>query len=366
MYYFDYASTTKPSQESIELYTKLLNDIFLHDTSDFKTAHLCNEAKQMILNSLQLNEQYDVVFTSGGTEANNLAIIGFAQVFTSSKHFITTKIEHSSVDSAFEYIKSLGHQVTYLNVNEAGMIDVQELKNALQDNTVLVSIMAVNNEIGAINIDSQIRQVIKQHNPKCVYMSDCVQAIGKIDCDYNQFDMLTISAHKLYAPKAIGALVYKKDIKLTRIIHGGEQQDGMRAGTHSVPLEVVLAVAVKTEIEKLSSNIILEQTKKFCEFVLKEPKLELNCPVATNIVSVNFKTKALSESLISVLNEHQIYASTRSACSIKLNKRSRTLRAIGLADETIDRTIRFSFSRNTTNAEVDYLIDRLQQILKIY
>ncbi len=368
MYYFDYASTTKPSTKNLELYMKLLGDVYEHPDSSNKAGKLLDEAKKIILTSLQLNSDYEVVFTSGGTEANNLAIIGYAQNFTSKKHFITTKYEHSSVDSSFKHLETEGHEVTYLDINEDGQINYDQLENSIKSNTVMISIMAVNNEIGTKNDEKLIKSIIDKHNQNIIYMSDCVQAIGKVKTSYANYDIITVSGHKLYAQKGIGAVIYRKDINLQNIIYGGQQQDGIRPGTLCSASSVVLAVAIRSEMANIDNSI--SQTnryvQRFKQFVESNPKAQFNVEPTTNIVSVNFKTKALSESLISVLNNMDIYASTRSACSKKLNVPSRTLTSIGLSQDKIDRSIRFSFSHETKLEEVEYLINKLEHVLEIY
>lgn len=368
MHYFDYASTTKPSPKNLELYTKLLSDVFEHPDGNNKAGKLMVEAQNIIKSSLQLNSSYEVIFTSGGTEANNLAIIGYAQNFTSSKHFITTSYEHSSVDSCFKHLETMGHEVTYLKIEKNGEIDYCQLENSIKDNTVMISIMAVNNEIGTINNEQKIKQIIANHNPQIIYMADCVQAVGKVKYDYSTLDIITLSGHKLYAPKGIGAVIYRKDIKLINTIYGGQQQNGVRPGTICPSSSVVLGVAVRTEMQHLDATIkkTTKLTNKFADFIEHHSKAELNVVPVGSTVSVNFKTKALSESLIAVLNNMDIYASTRSACSKKLNVRSRTLTSIGLSNDQIDRSIRFSFSHNTTEQEIDYLISKLDHVLAIY
>lgn len=368
MYYFDYASTTQPSDKILSVYTKLLRDVYLHPEPTNNAGKLLVEASNMITTSLQLNNSYDVIFTSGGTEANNLAIIGYAQNFTSSKHFITSKYEHSSVYSSFKHLESQGHRVTYLNILENGQIDYQQLADEITENTVMVAIMAVNNELGTANDCDRIRKIIDSHEHNIIYFSDCVQAAGKLDYSYSNLDMITITGHKLYAPKGIGLLAYKRNIKLNNTIYGGQQQDGIRPGTICTASAVTLGYALKTEIGQLSDTI--EHTKKlmnrFINFVMEHPKIELNCQPSCSIVSVNFKTKALSESIVSVLNGSDIYASTRSACSRKLNIPSRSLTSIGLSNEKVDRTIRFSFSHLSSLEDVEYLITKLTEILEIY
>ncbi|WOO87244.1 aminotransferase class V-fold PLP-dependent enzyme [Mollicutes bacterium LVI A0039] len=368
MYYFDYASTTKPSTQVIDLYTKLLNDVFEHPDGNNKAGKLMLEAQKMITSSLQLNSPYEVIFTSGGTEANNLAIIGYAKNFTSSKHFITSKYEHSSADSCFKHLEALGHSVTYLNVTTDGQVDYDQLRQAITDNTVMISIMAVNNEIGTINCPQTIKQIIKDSGRDIVYMSDAVQAVGKVNYDYNHLDIITVSGHKLYAPKAIGAVIYRKPLKLVNTIYGGAQQEGIRPGTMCPCLSAVLAYAIKNEMVNLQATIEHTQllTEQFVTYIENHPKAKLNVVPMASTVSVSFKTKAQSESLITVLNNMDIYASTRSACSKKLNVPSRTLSSIGLSIHEIDRSVRFSFSRNTDVAEINYLCSKLDHILEIY
>lgn len=368
MYYFDYASTTKPSEKVLDLHFKLLNDIYLHPDGNNIAGKALNEAKEIIKQVLKLNNSYEVVFTSGGTEANNLAIIGYAQNFSSKKHFITSSYEHSSVHSCFKQLEKMGHDVTYLSIGKDGQIDYEVLESSLQQNTVMVSIMAVNNEIGSINSEEKISRIIKNFNSEIIYMADCVQAVGKIDYQFSNLDIITISGHKLYAPKGIGAVIYKNKLKLQRTIFGGEQQGGLRAGTICTASALTLAYSLKNEVENLdeTQKHIKQVTRPFLEFVYEHPKIEFNVTPYSNIASVNFKTKALAESIIAVLNNKEIYASTRSACSKTLNVPSRTLSALGLNKQQIDRTIRFSFSHQTTKDEITYLIENLEEILKIY
>lgn len=368
MYYFDYASTTKPSKKNLDLYLKLLNDIYEHPDGNNKAGKLMVEAQNMIKASLQLNNDYEVVFTSGGTEANNLAIIGYAQNFTSKKHFITSKYEHSSVDSCFKHLEQRGHEVTYLDITDDGQIDYTQLEQSIKDNTVMISIMAVNNEIGTINDINKISSIISVTGQNIVYMADSVQAVGKVEYDYSKLDMMSISGHKLYAPKGIGAVIYRKDISLKNTIYGGQQQAGIRPGTICPSSSVVLGYALKTEMSQLDKTINYTNkiTNSFVDFITNHPKAELNVMPMGSTVSVNFKTKALSESLIAVLNNMDIYASTRSACSKKLNVPSRTLSSLGLSVDKIDRSIRFSFSHNTTEKELEYLLTKLEHILEIY
>ncbi len=366
MYYFDYASTTKPSSESLKLYQKLSQDIFLHPEATNNSGKILSEAKSMILASLNLCNDYDVIFTSSGTEANNLAIIGFANNFSSKKHFITSEYEHSSVYNSFKYLQELGHEVTFLQIDSNGQINYKQLEREIREDTVLVSIMSVNNELGSVNDITKIKQIITRSNKQIIFLSDTVQAIGKVAIDYRLLDMLIVSSHKLYAPKGIGALIYKKSINIKPIMHGGVQQGGIRPGTNCQNLSTVLAVAIKREITASIDNKVEELIGKFISYITSTPKLELNCQTESNIVSVNFKTKALSETILKLLLNNDIYASSRSACSKKLNVRSRSLQSIGLTNEQIDRTIRFSFSRYTTSLEVDYLIKQITKIINNY
>lgn len=368
MYYFDYASTTKPSTKNIELYAKLLADVFEHPDPNNKAGRLVAEAQKMILQSLNLNNSYEVIFTSGGTEANNLAVIGFAQNFTSPKHFITSEYEHSSLNSSFKHLQTMGHEVTYLKTTADGQIDYNQLADSIRNNTVMVSIMAVNNELGSINDESRIRNIIDSTNPQIIYFGDCVQAVGKVNYDYQKLDMLTVSGHKLYAPKGSGAVIYKKNINLINTIYGGEQQAGIRPGTLCPCNSAVLGYGIKTEQMQLADTISYcsQLIDEFLKFVHNHPKMKVNVLPMAPTVSVCFKTQALSESLVAVLAGFDIYTSTRSACSKKLNVPSRSLTSIGLSANEIDRTIRFSFSHQTTKSELQYLMKKLEEILKVY
>lgn len=364
MDYFDYISTTKPSKSNIELYSKLLNDVYFHGEEDNSAGQLLEESKQLLLGSL--NTTGSVVYTSGGTEANNLAILGFAKSFSSSKHFITTPYEHSSVSQAFKELERLGHQVTYLPIEANGQVDVNQLTKAITDQTVLVSIMAVNNELGSINDPLIIRQAITNSTYSPKLMMDCVQAVGKVSISYDLIDIITISGHKLYAPKGVGAVIFKDNVKINSIAFGGTQQDYYRPGTFSVPLATVLSVAVREQIKAIDTNnhIINQRISKFIQFVESTDKITINCPIQTSVVSVRLAISMQSESVVTHLKQLGIIVSSRSACSKKLNVPSPALSAIGLNIEQIDHSLRISFSSLTTEKEVNNLINQLKKLIE--
>lgn len=363
MYYFDYASTTKPSPKNVEIYSKLLADHFLHSEDDNSSGKLIEECNEMLLSALQTTGK--VIYTSGGTEANNQGIIGFAKSFSSPKHFITTKYEHSSVHQAFKYLESIGHDVTYLDVDQSGVVDYQQLQKAIRKQTVLVSIMAVNNEVGSLNDVRKIRQVITDSGYSPKLMIDCVQVIGKVPIDYHLIDIITLSGHKLYAHKGIGAIIIKDDVSLQQIIYGGEQQDGFRPGSFCVASAATLAIAVREQVMNTADNQrkIKDNIDYFLQFIESNPRIKLNCPVTTNICSIFLDVSMQSESMVTYLKQHDIYVSSRSACSKKLNVPSRTLVALGMDNNQIDHSLRISFSANTTKEEIDYLQSKLSEIV---
>lgn len=327
------------------------------------------KAREIIAKSLKVDEK-EIIFTSGGTESNNLALIGTALANQrAGKHIITTCFEHASVLSTMDFLKDMGFEITYLAVDSDGKIDLNQLKESLREDTILVSVMYVNNEIGAIEPVSEISKIIKAYNPDIVFHVDAIQAYGKYIINPKKLgiDLLSVSGHKIHGPKGSGFLYASGKVKLKPIIYGGGQQKGMRSGTENVPAIAGLGEAVKysydnfnEKIEKLYSlkDYFIDEVSKIDNVKINSKKGKESAP---HIVSVSF-IGVRSEVMLHTLEDRGIFVSAGSACSSNKQKNvSATLKGIGLKPEEIDSTIRFSFCYETTKEEIDYAVDVIKE-----
>lgn len=327
------------------------------------------KAREIIAKSLKVDEK-EIIFTSGGTESNNLALIGTALANQrAGKHIITTCFEHASVLSTMDFLKDMGFEITYLAVDSDGKIDLNQLKESLREDTILVSVMFVNNEIGAVEPVSEISKIIKAYNPDIVFHVDAIQAYGKyiINPKKQGIDLLSVSGHKIHGPKGSGFLYASGKVKLKPIIYGGGQQKGMRSGTENVPAIAGLGEAVKysydnfnEKIEKLYSlkDYFIDEVSKIDNVKINSKKGKESAP---HIVSVSF-IGVRSEVMLHTLEDRGIFVSAGSACSSNKQKNvSATLKGIGLKPEEIDSTIRFSFCYETKKEEIDYTVDVIKE-----
>ena len=327
------------------------------------------KAREIIAKSLKVDEK-EIIFTSGGTESNNLALIGTALANQrAGKHIITTCFEHASVLSTMDFLKDMGFEITYLAVDSDGKIDLNQLKESLREDTILVSVMYVNNEIGAVEPVSEISKIIKAYNPDIVFHIDAIQAYGKYIINPKKLgiDLLSVSGHKIHGPKGSGFLYASGKVKLKPIIYGGGQQKGMRSGTENVPAIAGLGEAVKysydnfnEKIEKLYSlkDYFIDEVSKIDNVKINSKKGKESAP---HIVSVSF-IGVRSEVMLHTLEDRGIFVSAGSACSSNKQKNvSATLKGIGLKPEEIDSTIRFSFCYETTKEEIDYAVDVIKE-----
>ncbi len=365
MIYLDYASTTKISSENKKLYNRVNEDLFRIESVDLNCQKIEDYAKGEILKALNLRSNYKVIFTNSGTEANNLSIIGMAKNFSNKKHFITTKIEHQSVYNCFTHLEEIGHKVTFLDVNENGNINLDDLEQAINNNTVLVSIMAVNNEIGSIQDVDKIKEIITRKNKKTIFMSDCVQAVGKVPIDYQKLDIITISSHKLYGSKSSGCIVLKDNIIIKPLLYGGYDQSGVQSGTMSLALKMVLANSIKTEMKEISSTISkIEFLKSYLFSQLENTNIKYNSINKSSIISMVIPVNINSEIIMNLLIKQEIYVSTKAACSTRQNKKSRILLNIGIDENEIDHVLRVSLSRHSTTDELKIFSDQIKEIIK--
>jgi len=375
--YFDNAATSQPSAMVIEKMTQVLskdygNPSSLHLKGLEAERHIRNTSQ--ILSSLLKVGEDEIIYTSGGTESNNLAIIGIAQSYhRRGKHIITSKIEHPSVYYAMKYLEEEGFEISYLENDSKGYIDLNQLKKEIREDTILVSIMHVNNEIGTIQPIAEIGKIIKKINPGTVFHVDGVQSFGKLLLMPKKWniDLLSISAHKFHGPKGIGALYKNKKVRLKSLLYGGGQQKGLRSGTENVPGIVGLGIAAEEIYQELDDNNrhILSLKKMLWEGLsshiddvyLNGPDLEDGAPNIINILFKNIK----GEVLLHALEDKKIYVSTGSACSSNQPHLSQTLKSLGLSDEEVQSSLRFSFSKYNTEEEVKNCIQALKDIVPI-
>lgn len=317
-----------------------------------------------------INAEVDeIIFTSGGTESDNMAIKGIAfKNGNEGKHIITTEIEHPAVKDTCEYLKEKGFKITYLPVKENGIIDIDDLKEAICEDTILISVMHANNEIGTIQPIEEIGQIAKENN--IIFHCDAVQSVGKIPVDVKKanIDLLSISSHKIYGPKGIGAIFIKKGVKLDRLIHGGGQERGIRSGTENVPGIVGLGKAAEIAREDLDKNIqyLSEIRDALIDKVLERiPESYLNGDRENRLPNnVNFRFAAIEgEGLILRLAANDINGATGSACSSKKLKASYVLSALGLDDADIHGSLRLSLGTENTLEDVDVVVDTLEEVV---
>lgn len=371
MIYFDNASSTKPSKEVLEAYLNAAENNYENPNSihklGMKNFNEINRIREKILKLLGLDSRYEVIFTSGATESNNLGIIGYYNKNKSrGNHIITTKVEHESVLDVFKFLESQGALVTYLDVNKDGEIDIEQFKKVINKNTILVSIMPVNNELGfALNID-EISKVVRTF-PKCSLHLDCAQTVGKYKFDYSLGDMLTISGHKINGLKGCGALIKLKKINLNPLFYGGGQENGLRSGTLDYPAIVALHEALKITMNSFNENYknievlrgyLVENLKNNDEISLNIFKNQT--PYILNMDLLNKKASVVVEAL----SNEGIMVSSVSACNSKKEAPSHVLLALGKSDEEARNAIRLSFNKNNTLEETKIFIQKFNMILE--
>lgn len=334
--------------------------------------NLIREAKKAIADTLKVQEK-EILFTSGGTESNNTALIGTALANRrAGKHLITTGVEHPSIYNTMSFLEEMGFEVTYLPVDHLGHISLEDLEKSIREDTILVSVMYVNNEVGAVEPIEAISQCIKKKNPKTLFHVDAIQAYGKykIRPKKQGIDLLSVSGHKIHAPKGVGFLYIRDGVKIRPILFGGGQQKGMRSGTENVPGCVGLGVAAReaykdfdARIEKLYTlrEHLIAGLKPLGGVTINGSEDRTNAP---QIVSASFEG-VRSEVLLHALEDKGVYVSSGSACSSNHPGISGTLKGIGVKKELLDSTIRFSLGDLNTEEEVDYAIGVLGELLPV-
>ncbi len=372
--YFDNSATTRCEKEAVDIMTRLLcedygNPSSLHEKGVIAENYIKTAAEQ-IAHTLKAQKK-EIIFTSGGTESNNLALLGTALSHKrSGRHIITTAIEHASVYNPLIFLEKQGYTVTYLPVDASGRASLEALESAITEDTILVSMMHVNNEIGTIEPVEQAAQLIHAKNPHTLFHVDAIQSYGKLRIHPKRMgiDMLSVSGHKIHGPKGVGFLYVKDKTKLTPIIYGGGQQKDMRSGTENVPGIAGLGVAAEQIYTDFDEKIerLYELRDYFIAGLHTLDGVTINGAqgreAAPHIVSVSFED-IRAEVLLHALAERHIYVSSGSACSSNHPAISGTLKAIGVADSLLDATIRFSFSVHSSVKEADYVLEQLQELL---
>ena len=378
--YLDNSATTRCSDRACQLMVDLLTKDYGNPSSlhmkGIEAERFVETAKKKIAKTLRASEK-EIIFTSGGTESNNLAIIGAAMANRrAGNHIITTSIEHASVENPMEFLKEQGFDITYLSVDENGLISLEELEEAVTEQTILVSMMQVNNEIGAIEPVAEAAELIKKKNPATLIHVDAIQSYGKMYIYPKKLgiDMLSVSGHKIHGPKGSGFLWVKEKTKLKPLILGGGQQKGMRSGTENVPAIAGLGEAAEEIYENLDEKRahLYGLKQRFIDGIEKLEGTHVNGKTgedsAPHIVSVSFEG-IRSEVLLHSLEDRGIYVSSGSACSSNNHagkqKGSKTLRNIHLKENLLDSTLRFSFSVHTTEEEIDYALEVLGELLPV-
>lgn len=372
--YLDNSATTKVYDEVKDVVVKSMTEDYGNPSSmhlvGLEAENYVKAARESIAKLLKVNEK-EILFTSGGTESNNIAIIGTAMANKrSGMHVITTGIEHASVSNPMKYLEEQGFRVTYLNVDKNGKIDLKQLEESICDETILISIMYINNEIGTVEPIDDIASIIARKKPDTIFHVDAIQAFGKLNIypKRQKIDLLSVSGHKIHGPKGIGFLYIRDRLKIKPIIFGGGQQKGMRSGTENVPGITGLAKASEMVYDNLTERIerIYELKDYFIDKITEIEGVTVNSTKgkesAPHIVSVSFEG-VRSEVMLHSLEDRQIYVSAGSACSSNKPAVSRTLKAIGVKNELLDSTIRFSFSLDTTKEEIDYAISNVNDLL---
>ncbi len=367
--YLDNAATTKPLQEVVDTIKEIQENNYGNPSSlhamGINADNLLSNARKLIADSIGANEN-QIIFTSGGTESNNLAIKGSA--LGKKGKIITTKIEHPSILNVFKSLNN-NQEVVYLDVNEQGFVDLNQLKKEVDENTLIVSIIHANNEIGTVQLIDDISEIIKQNNPKTLFHIDACQSFTKTDLTIEGIDLMSINSHKIHGPKGVGALFVKDKKLLTQIQQGGHQEFDKRPGTENIPAIVGFAKAVEIAMNEKDKNIQFMKNlqKYFIDKVLNEiPNTKLNGPKDRLCNNINITFSFIEgEALLMMLNEKNICVSTGSACSSKVLEASHVILALGKKHEDAHGTIRFSLSKFTTKKELDYTIKQLKEAVKI-
>lgn len=375
MIYLDNCSTTKMRREVLEKMYSSLEEDFGNPSSlhrlGFKSEKEIRRARQIVSDYLGVDER-EIYFTSGGTESNNIAIQSIVNSLGKrGKHIITSKIEHASVINNLKNLERKGFEITYLDVDSEGRISLEQLEESLYEDTILCSIMHVNNEIGTIQDIRSIKEIIKLKNSKALLHVDGVQSFGKIDFSLRDMgvDVFSFSSHKIHGPKGVGGFYVRRDLKLSPIVFGGNQEKGMRSGTENVSGIIAFGKAVEIMAKNKEESRHVWELKRYTMDLIEE-KIEdikfnssLEESFSPYILNVSFRNTK-GEVLLHFLEEKDIYISTSSACSSNGTEKSDVLKAIALNDMEIEGTIRICFSYENSKRDIKVFVDELKNAVK--
>lgn len=370
--YFDNSATTPVYPEVRDLMVKIMEEDYGNPSSlhmkGVTAARYIKDARESLAGEMKVMPK-EIVFTSGGTESNNMALIGGALANRrAGNKIITTSVEHASVGSPMEFLAGMGFDVVRIGVDSSGQIDMDQLMSEVDDDTIIVSVMYVNNEIGTVMPIADIARLIKEKNPNVLFHVDAIQAFGKYRIYPKRMgiDMMSISGHKFHGPKGVGALFIRDRVKVKPIIYGGGQQSGMRSGTENVPGIAGMALAAEITYNGLEEK--MEHLRQIKEHLISEltqiDDVYSNSGGAPHIASITFKG-VRSEVMLHALEEREVYVSSGSACSSNKQHASGTLKAIGLPQDKLESTLRFSFSPENTMEQVDYAVECCRQLLPV-
>lgn len=371
MIYLDNSATTIPDPTVVDSFQKTTEQFFANPSSIHQlggtSEKLLQTAKRQAAQILQVDTE-EIVFTSGGTEGNNIAIKGIALEHQNrGKHIITSAVEHPSIDEACASLEKLGFEITVLPVNEQGIVNTQDVKRAIRKDTILISIMHVNNELGSVQPVEDIAEIANQH-PKLFFHIDAVQGLGKIPLNLNHpgIDLCTFSGHKIHGLKGTGILYVEKTTKLFPLFHGGGQENGLRSGTENLPgiVSMVKALRLIKEKERIQKKHLIDLHSYLRSELGKIEGVNINSPRDGAPHIMNISAPGIKpEVIIHMLGEKKIYISTKSACSSKQKDESKILVACGLSREEAISGLRISLSYSNTLDELKIFIEALQETL---
>ena len=362
MIYLDYSATTPVTYDVLESYNKATRDYMGNANSlhalGVKSKVLLNSATKQICELLNINED-ELVITSGATESNNTALKGIALAnYKKGKHIIVSKLEHPSVYKICEFLESMGFEISYVNNNDEGLIDFEDLRKQVRQDTVLVSICAVNSEIGVRQPLKTLRQIIKKENPDTIFHSDITQAIGKVPVNLHDVDAASMSGHKIFGPKGIGLLYKNEKVKMVPLIHGTGKSNELRSGTPPLPLIVALSKALRialTDLERKEA-LVTKLNEKVCKDLEKYPDIKINKTKYSipHILSVSLMD-IKPETFVHALEEDEVYIGTNTACAS--GDLSSSVMAVYGDKVRATTTIRISISHVTTNEEISKFLN---------
>lgn len=372
--YLDNSATTRCYKEVAEIVAKTMTEDFGNPSAmhlkGVEAENYVKEAAKAIAKTLKVQDK-EIYFTSGGTESDNWALIGTALAnHRQGKHMITTPFEHSAVSAPLAWLQEQGFEITVIPVDEEGNLDLKKLEEAIREDTILVSTMFVNNEMGAVVPVEEVGRIVHEKNPRTLYHVDAIQAYGKYKIYPKKMgiDLLAVSGHKIHGPKGVGFLYINEKAKVQPFILGGGQQKGMRSGTDNVPGIAGLGTAAKMIYQNLDENVEYMRELKlyFAKELATLEQVEINGPKpergAPHILNVSF-LGVRSEVLLHSLEDMGIYVSAGSACSSHKRAGSSSLGALRLTPERKESAIRFSFCETTTKEEIDYTLEALRKLL---